>query len=86
MTSGLTSSWAQISYFALLLLEAYIPKPFFQIFDPSLIPALIGVLKIALSSMQSRDDDSYGCECALITLTLRNQATIDAFVTGIRSE
>ncbi len=55
-----------------------------QVLDPSLIPALVGVLKHILKGAHG---DRPGNErFALIALTHRNEATINTFVTQIRGK
>ncbi|KAF5352389.1 hypothetical protein D9756_005803 [Leucocoprinus leucothites] len=52
-----------------------------KVFDPSLIPALVGVLKIALGKENTGGN---GQRCAFIALTLRNQVTVEAFLTHVQ--
>jgi len=54
-----------------------------QAFDPSVIPSLVGTLKIALQPY-----DNVPCEqprVALIALTVRNKATFEQFLNHARS-
>jgi len=50
------------------------------VFDPSLIPSLVGVLKIALQVSEF----SRKIKVALIALTVRNEATVNKFLTHVR--
>ncbi|PPQ64306.1 hypothetical protein CVT26_002189 [Gymnopilus dilepis] len=50
------------------------------VFDPSLIPALIGTLRIALQSIGPGDRS----KVALIALTLRNESTMQQFISHVR--
>lgn len=55
-----------------------------QVFDPSLVPALVEVLRRTFmgTAGDGRDNERF----ALIALTRRNEGTIDAFVTQVRGK
>ena len=55
-----------------------------QVFDPSLIPALVGVLRCTLMGTAGGDHDNG--KFALIALTRRNGDTIDAFVNQVQGK
>ncbi|KAF8203787.1 hypothetical protein BJ912DRAFT_212677 [Pholiota molesta] len=52
------------------------------VFDPSLIPVLVGAIKIALQP-SSRSENS---KVAIIAITLRNEETMNRFLSHVREE
>jgi len=57
---------------------ADVDQPLQQVFDPALVPPLVGTLSLTLQSEHTR--------LALIALTVRNEGTLTYFLDEIRKE
>jgi hypothetical protein len=79
-----TSSWERISYdhFCCCAFVSNLLKSAREVFDPALIPPLVGVLSLVLS----RAIGGSAQRQALVALTNRNSTTMDTFVASVKGK